>query len=126
MIAKKPLAAALKRLQHLMMRPMKYDVEIKYSCGPEMYLPDTLSSASLRHEYHPGKADQEVEGIQSVNFLSVSEPRIQEIREETAKDAVLQSLKAVILNGWPSQRESLPKELCHYFNIREEVSSQRT
>ena len=81
------------------MRLMQYDVEIKYRRGPEMYLADTHSRAYLPHEHHPGKADQEVERIHSVNFLSVPEPQIQEIREETAKDAILQSLKAVILNG---------------------------
>ena len=124
MIVKKPLAAAPKRFQRLLMRLMQYDVEIKYRRGLEMYLADTLSRAYLPHEHHPGKADQEVERIHSVNFLSVSEPQIQEIREETAKDAILQSLKAVILNGWPSQRESLPTELRHYFNIRDELAAQ--
>ena len=95
MIAKKPLAAAPKRLQRLMMTLMEYDVEIKYRCTPEMYLADTLSRAYLPHEHHPGKADQEVEKIHLVNFLSVSEPQIQDIHEETAKDAILQYLKAV-------------------------------
>ena len=96
MIAKKPLAAAPKRLQRLMMRLMQYDVEIKYRRGPDMYLADTLSRAYLPHEHHPQKADQEVERIHLANFLSVSEPQIQEIREETSRDAILQSLKAVI------------------------------
>ncbi|PFX12858.1 Retrovirus-related Pol polyprotein, partial [Stylophora pistillata] len=114
-IAKKPLAAAPKRLQRLMMRLTQYDVEIKYRRGPEMYLADTLSRAYLPQEHHPGKADQEVERIHSVNFLSISEPQIQEIREETAKDPVLQTLKATILNGWPSQRKELPPELHEYF-----------
>ena len=124
MIAKKPLAAAPKRLQRLMMTLMEYDVEIKYRCTPEMYLADTLSRAYLPHEHHPGKADKEVEKIHLVNFLSVSKPQIQEIREKTAKDATLQSPKAVILNGWPNQRESLPTELCHYFIFRDELAAQ--
>ena len=52
-------------------RELRYDVKIKYMRGPEMYLADALSRAYLR--------------IYSVNFLSISEPQIQEIREETAK-----------------------------------------
>ena len=107
-----------------MMRLMQYDVEIKYRRGPDMYLADTLSRAYLPREHHPEKADQEVERIHLVNFLSVSEPQIQEIREETFRDAILQSLKAVILNGWPSQKESLNTELYHYFNIRDEIAAQ--
>lgn len=101
-IAKKPLAAAPKRIQRLMMRLTQYDAESKYRRGPDMYLADTLSRAYLPQEHYPGRADQEVERVHSVNFLSISEPQIQEIREETAKDPVLQTLKATILNGWPS------------------------
>ena len=123
-IAKKPLAAAPKRLQRLMMRLTQYDVEIKYRRGPEMYLADTLSRAYLPQEHYPGKADQEVERVHSVNFLSISEPQIQEIREATAKDPVLQALKATILNGWPSQRKKLPPELHEYFKVKDELATQ--
>ena len=54
-----------------------------------MYLADRLSRAYLPQEYYPGKADQVVERIHSVNFLSISESQIQEVCEETAKDPVL-------------------------------------
>ncbi|PFX16514.1 Retrovirus-related Pol polyprotein from transposon 17.6 [Stylophora pistillata] len=123
-IAKKPLAAAPKRLQRLMMRLTQYDVEIKYRRDPEMYLADTLSRAYLPQEHHPEKADQEVERIHSVNFLSISEPQIQEILEETAKEPVLQTLKATIPNGWPSQRKELPPELHEYFKVKDELATQ--
>ena len=89
-----------------------------------MYLADTLSRAYLLQQQTPAKADQKVERVHSVNFLSVSEPQIQEIRGETAKDPVLQSFKAVSLSGWPSSHESLPSELQPYFNIREELATQ--
>ena len=118
MIAQKPQSSAPKRLQCLMMRLMQYDVEIKYRHGLEMYLADTLSRAYLLQTPTPGKSDEEVERIHSMNFLPVSEPQIQEIRQETANDPVLQSLKAVILTGWPSERESLPSALHPYFSKR--------
>ena len=49
---------------------------------------------------------------------------LREIREETAKDPVLQSLKEVILNGWTNQRERLPIELRQYFIVRDELAAQ--
>ena len=49
-IAKKPLAAAPKRLQRLMVRLTQYDVEIKYRRGPEMYLADTLPCRNTTQE----------------------------------------------------------------------------
>jgi len=69
MIVKKPLAAAPKRLQRLMLRLMQYDVVIKYKRGPELYLADTLSRAYLPQEHLPGKADQEVERYPLCEFL---------------------------------------------------------
>ena len=65
-----------------------------------MYLADTLSRAYLPHENHPGKAHQEVERIHSVNLLSVSESQIQEIREETAKDAILSAISESRDSEW--------------------------
>lgn len=71
----------------------------KVKAWTQMHLADTLSRAYIPQEHHPGKADQEVGRIHSTNFFSVSEPQIQDIREETVKDPVRQSLKAVMLNG---------------------------
>ena len=49
---------------------------------------------------------------------------LRKIREETAKDPILQSLKEVILNGWTNQRERLPIELRQYFIVRDELAAQ--
>ena len=122
-IATKPLASAPKRLQRLMMRLKQYDVEIHYRRGQEMYLADTLSRVYL-HTTPPSKADQEIEHIHSVNFLSISESQIQDIRQETGNDPVLQSLKEVIFSGWPSCKGSLPSELHPFFHVREELAAQ--
>ena len=73
MTAKKPLDAASKRLKCLMISLMQYHVAIKYKpVGPEMYLTDTLSREYLPQQHYPGKADQEVERIHSMDFLNLS------------------------------------------------------
>ena len=77
MIAKKPLAAAPKRLQRLLMRLMQYDVEIKYRRGPEMYLADTLSRAYLPQEHHPKNMHVEARLLNSPSGgLSVVDPSL--------------------------------------------------
>ena len=93
----KPLATAPNRL---MLRLMQYDVEIEYRRGPE------LCHAILFPEHtHLWNRKGRSRGrknplcVHSVNFLSVGEPQIREIRGETAKDPVLLFLEAVILNG---------------------------
>ena len=83
-----------------MLRLMQYDVEIEYKRGPE------LCHAILFPEHtHLWNRKGRSRGrknplcVHSVNFLSVGEPQIREIRGETAKDPVLLFLEAVILNG---------------------------
>lgn len=77
-----------------------------------------------------GEGDASEKGIgfelmqQDLLSPMLSEPQIQEIHGETAKDPVLRFLKAVILNGWPNQGESLPTELRQYFNVRDELAAQ--
>ena len=122
-ICKKPLAAAPKRLQRLLLRLQQYDVEIRYKPGPEMYLSDTLSRAYLpTTEQSP--AEKETERIHAVDYLPISEPQLLEIQRETAADPVLQSLTQVILKGWPDRKEKLPLELHPYYNIRDELTAQ--
>lgn len=46
-ILKKPLLAAPKRLQRMMMRLQNYQLDVVYKKGQEMYIADTLSRAYL-------------------------------------------------------------------------------
>ena len=51
-IAKKPKAQTPKRLQRMLLRLERYELEIRYQKGTTMYLADTLSRAYL-HEGKP-------------------------------------------------------------------------
>ena len=68
-ILKKSLACAPKRLQGMMMRLKKYDYEVQYERGTNLYLADTLSRA-----YLPTGA--EFENINAAAFLPVSTSRL--------------------------------------------------
>ena len=122
-IFKKPLATASKHLQRLLLRLQKYNVEIRYKPGPEMYLADTLSRAHLLTTAH-SPAEEETERIPAVDFLPISEPQLAEIQHETAADSVLQRLIQVILQAWPDQKETLPSELHPCFTVREKLTAQ--
>ena len=122
-IYKKPLASAPKRLQRLLLRLQQYDVDLKYKPGPQMYLADTLSRASLKN-LDRSRAEEETETIHGVDFLPISDPQLQEIQTETAKDATLQNLKETIISGWPAKKQDVPDALHPYFCIRDELSAQ--
>lgn len=119
-ILKKSLACAPKRLQGMMMRLQKYDYEVQYERGTNLYLADTLSRAYLPTTVHPTGA--EFENINAAAFLPVSTSRLREIQQATEDDENLQALKAIILRGWPDDRSQLPEQSTPYFSMRDELS----
>ena len=48
--------------------------------------------------------------------------RLEEMRNSTHNDAVLQQLNEVIQTGWPEVKEELPAVLAPYFSFRDEMS----
>jgi hypothetical protein len=64
-ILKKPLHAAPKRLQRMLLQLQKYDIRLQYTTGKEMYIADTLSRAYLKHLPNDNESD-----IEGVNMLS--------------------------------------------------------
>lgn len=92
MIARKPLNAAPKRLQRMLLRLQKYDISIVCKKGKEMYLADTLSRAYLPEiPEHEDDIEilmfrEEVEAIDMVKELPISEEKKVEIRQEKLSD----------------------------------------
>ena len=70
-----------------------------------MYLADTLSiayqSLSPTDTRRSETESPEVESIHAVDYVAISEQQLSEIKQETAKDPNLQTLKNLILRGWP-------------------------
>ena len=82
-----------------------------------MHLADTLSRAFLPFECDDG---DDLEFVNMVNYLPISNERIDDIKAETRKDQSLQSLSKTILKGWPEENKLAP-ELTHpYFDMRDE------
>ena len=104
-IFKRPLVTAPKRLQRMLLRLQRYSLEVTYVRGSEMYITYTLSRA-----YIPGNASVHAVTFADIDMtegLSVSPRRLQELRDATASDCVLQKHIQVTLGGWPSQSQTL-------------------
>ena len=54
----------------------------------------------------------------------VPDKQIQEVEEETSKDATLQQLEQVITEGWPSQKQDIPSCIQPYYDLRDTLSVQ--
>jgi len=81
-IAKKPLRSTPKRPQGMLLKVQKYDVEIIYKPGAEMYLGDTLSRAFLASSKN---SQGEVERINAVKLLPMTDERLGELRPNHAE-----------------------------------------
>ena len=123
MIMLKPLDSAPKRLQRMLLQLQKYNVKVKYKKGEYMYLADTLSRAH-RSEVHACEFSHFLEAVDHAKPLALHKDHIQRIRQASASDPVMKSLRQVILDGWPPEKSDVPELAQPYFSIRDELVLQ--
>ena len=125
-IFKKPLADSPLRLQRMRIRLQKYDFNLIYTPGKELFTADALSRAFDQSESakKDPSLEEEVEAYVNaiMTTLPVATTRMEEIQEETLKDPNLTKLTNIILTGWPDERRQCPPECREYWNYREELS----
>ena len=56
--------------------------------------------------------------------VPISDPRLEEIRQETQADETMQVLTQVILQGWPDDKSSVPTLALPFFSQRDELTVQ--
>ena len=89
---------------------------------------DALSRSLKKLTSEDEEKDQISLPILAVNYITGNyqqypdKPVIDQIREETSKDATVQLLTKYIRNGWPTDQKKLPKELHPYWNYQDELS----
>ena len=122
---RKALNSAPQRLQCMLLRLQRYNLEIRYKRGKEMFLADTLSRA-FPPNGEVSEAVHELEEIDHKALLPVSGARWRQIESASADDPVLQELRLTIQRGWPLTRGNVSQCLYPYFDIRDELTVQGT
>ena len=120
MILRKPLSQAPKRLQALIMRLNRYDIEFQYVPGAELVLADTLSRAVPDQNF----SFEHTRVMQLDTFEMIADERLKQIKEATSTDTEFQNLLHVIQNGWPDHKNQLPENLKPYFALRDTLSCE--
>ena len=122
-ITKKPLVSSSPRLQRLLLRLQKYEVNITYVPGKHMYVADTLSRAYLNEQ--PTDADltndMEVMVHSLIANLPMTQEKLAQMKSATAQDDDLQMLSKIVKDGWPFHRGQLPVSVAHHWNLRGEI-----
>ena len=125
-IFKKSLLCAPSRLQRMMLRLQRYNLEVVYKPGKQMFVADHLSRAFLKDT---GPEDEEfqvfaleLEAMNLFDTIEISCERLPQLQKATEQDPVMQTLKTTILIGWPERREEVPVQIREFWNYREELT----
>ena len=121
-IWKKTITSASRRLQRLLLKMEKYDVEIRYIQGKTNVIADALSMVSHMEPPMQGKEVPLLEVDTITNTLPASPAKLGEIRECTDQDVVLAHLKDVVHHGWPEYPNECPQDSREFWNFREDLS----
>lgn len=93
------------RIQHLMMKLQQYDFELIYTLGKYLVLADALSRAPVRStlgQLSSTEEDVTLHVNMIAESLPVSDCKLKQLSDETAKDVALQAVIDNMGHGWPS------------------------
>ena len=113
----KPLYKVPPRLLRMRLKLQKYDLEVCYTKGKQLYVADTLSRAYLNVPSTDEDEDLEFAVHALVRDLPVSDAKLSEIQSATHDDEQLQKLHQYIITGWPSSINSVPLSLRNYWKL---------
>ncbi|XP_046601433.1 uncharacterized protein K02A2.6-like [Neodiprion lecontei] len=120
-IFQKPLNKCPGRLQRMLVQIQKYDIEIVYRPGKELYIADALSRAYDKNDKFLGWSQEIESQVCSVNYVNATPEKIKQLIESTEKDSELKALKEIIQNGWPNNSNKLPATVRPYAQYKSEL-----
>ena len=121
-IAKKPLSSAPLRFQRLLLQLQRYDLDIKHVSGRDIPLADTLSRKFLPDTYPELSEGLDLNVHTVFSTISVSDRKLEQVRQVTLNDVQFQTLKRTILDGWPETRKMCSPSILEHWNHRDELS----
>ncbi|MEW8560660.1 MAG: RNase H-like domain-containing protein, partial [Candidatus Thiodiazotropha sp.] len=121
-IMKKPLHVAPPRLQRMMLQLQPYDIEVSHVPGKLIPLADCLSRKSLPDTYPELTEGMDCQVHMVISSLPISDRKLKEIKQMTDQDPTLETLKSVVMQGWPELRKHCPESILDFWNYRDELS----
>jgi hypothetical protein len=96
-ILKKSIHQAPLRLQRMILRLKPYAIKVKYTPGSQLLIADALSRSQVSVQINDPSDEFEVNVLESGQ---ISETMFEKLVEQTKKDAELQQLHRVVMDGW--------------------------
>lgn len=128
-IVKKPLHKASPRLQLMMLKLLRYNLEVKYQPGSQMYVADTLSRAIPATAQKSNKAEKSTEQTLRVLSATASAPpgdMVDRVKRETRRDETLsQILRYVQADRWPPSQKNDSKDMKRYKSLQHGIHEEK-
>ena len=113
------------------LRLQKYSLDVEYKPGPQMYISDTLSRASLSATETAREDKATIFEIQELtekfeleDHHFVSEHRLARIKKETGQDTTLLVLIEITKKGWPADKNDSPFNVREYWPYGDELATE--
>lgn len=121
-ILKKPLASCPGRLQKMLLQLQKFDFDLVYKRGKDLFIADALSRA-VHKDSSDNDFDFDMDSQICVIDLSIdfTDKKLKEYQDATVNDENLSMLNNFVKNGWPKSIKKVPVEVKPYFKFRHEI-----
>lgn len=124
-IMKKPLNSTSPRIQRMLIKLQKYEFNLVYKRGKELYIADTLSRSfdtddSLQIDLEESNIEANIDLV--IETLNISEKQLNNVQNFTRNNEEMKLLKEFILKGWPSHKISVPEKIRSYWHVRDSLT----
>ena len=115
----KPIASCSPRIQRMRLQLQRFDFQLTYKPGKELFIADTLSRAPSPRVYDDNAtANYEEQVHHVINGLIPPESTRQRFADATAADPTLCLLRSVMEAGWPERRSQCPVAVKPFWSVR--------
>ena len=132
----KPLVALLSnknledlppRILRFRLRLMRYNYNVQFLPGKEIYTADALSRSPVSEPSQEDESIQETAELfveQVISHLPASDPRLEQIRRQQQDDDICRQIRQYVHEGWP-ENGKLKGEIRLYASMSAEITIQR-
>ena len=120
-IFRKPLNDAPPRLQRMLLKLTKYDLDVRYVPGKQQVISDCLSRAPIS-DTAPATEPEDVIGINLIEDLGFESSTLKRFKETSSNDETSRVVMEYVLKGWPSEKEQVDELAREYWSFKEELS----
>ena len=115
----KPIASCSPRIQRLRLQLQRFDFQLTYKPGKELFIADTLSRAPsprlFKDDVTQGCEEQVHATLDTIIPLDSTRAKF---AAATAADPTLQLVREVLLRGWPDHKAQCPIAAKPFWSVR--------